>query len=226
MKYLSLLLALPSLLFAQPEVVIIGDDLYLSETVSAENQVTGLLSGEITKRGFTLVNLSEKGSKLSKVSRVVDYAEGKGQLNEAVVIILALGHNDVKTQENVKAIQRNLIKTIESIQAKQPQAEIILAGVRARNSEASEAYRKEFETVYFLVAADKKVALIQDQLQAIEGDLSLMTEKGELTEEGHLALAKNVWRVLRTKLSTAPKPAPKTVEPKVNAPEVTEPTDS
>jgi hypothetical protein len=199
--------------FSAPKVLLIGDDLLLSSTVSAEAQVTGLLIPELEKRNVELINLSEKGLRLNKVNKITDTLGQTYSESDVAVIVIILGHNDIDHLLSASSGANALNSAFETLKDVFPNTPVILGGFKVRNPSANDQYIKNYEAIYFSAAVDHKANLIPNVLQSIEGDATMISEKGVLTESGHLMLAKNIWRVLRTKLPQPASSTPVKTEP-------------
>ena len=112
------------------------------------------------------------------------------------VFVLELGANDglrgVKTEETYN----NLKTIIQKVRSKNPDVEIVLAGMQIPPS-MGQKYTRDFKEVYTRLAEEENVALIPFLLEGVAGNPKLNQGDGiHPTEEGQKILAENVWETL------------------------------
>ena len=112
------------------------------------------------------------------------------------VFVLELGANDGLRGIDPTSTYDNLGTIIDKVREKNPEAEIILAGMQMPPS-MGQRFTQEFQEVYTRLAEDKDVALIPFLLQGVAGERALNQGDGiHPTKEGQRILADNVWAVL------------------------------
>ena len=112
------------------------------------------------------------------------------------VFVLELGANDGLRGIDTEATYDNLGTIIDKVRAKNPDVEIILAGMQMPPN-MGQQYTAEFREVYTRLAEDKDVALIPFLLEGVGGVPRLNQKDGiHPTEEGQKILARNVWEQL------------------------------
>lgn len=128
-------------------------------------------------------------------------AGGKGRIDWLLkqpvdVFVLELGANDglrgIKTEETYS----NLKAIIEKVRSKNPEVEILLAGMQIPPS-MGQQYTQDFREVYTRLAEEEQVGLIPFLLEGVAGNRELNQGDGiHPTVEGQKILADNVWAIL------------------------------
>lgn len=128
-------------------------------------------------------------------------AGGKGRIDWLLkqpvdVFVLELGANDglrgIKTEETYS----NLKAIIEKVRSKNPEVEILLAGMQIPPS-MGQKYTQDFREVYTRLAEEEQVELIPFLLEGVAGNRDLNQGDGiHPTVEGQKILADNVWAIL------------------------------
>ncbi len=112
------------------------------------------------------------------------------------VFVLELGANDGLRGLSLDATKQNLQGIIDSVRAKSPQAQIILAGMEIPPNMGA-TYTKQFREMYQDLAKEKNLQLITF-LMEVEGGVALLNHEEVIhpTAAGHRIVADNVWKVL------------------------------
>ncbi|TVR37682.1 MAG: arylesterase [Cryomorphaceae bacterium] len=109
------------------------------------------------------------------------------------VFVLELGGNDGLRGIPTEETARNLRDIIAVVRAKQPEAEIVLAGMMVPPNMGQE-YSAAFEKIFSDVAASEQVALIPFLLEGVAGEAHLNLPDGiHPNREGQRIVAKTVW---------------------------------
>ncbi len=146
---------------------------------------------------YTVINAGLSGETTSAGRNRLDWV-----LNQRTdIFILELGANDglrgiplVETRTNLQAI-------INAVREKNPETEIILAGMQIPPN-MGQSYTREFLTIFPEIAEKNQVGLIPFLLEGVAGIPNLNQEDGiHPTAEGHKIVANNVWTVLEPLLS-------------------------
>lgn len=112
------------------------------------------------------------------------------------VVVVELGGNDGLRGIPVPTTRSNLIKIVETIQEMQPDARIVIAGMRLPPS-LGQTYVTEFEQVFADVAERFDLTLIPFILDGVAGDPALNQADGiHPTAEGHNVIADRVLKQL------------------------------
>ncbi|TXK36583.1 arylesterase [Pontibacter qinzhouensis] len=112
------------------------------------------------------------------------------------VFVLELGANDGLRGINPSETYSNLATIIDKVRAKNPEAEVILAGMQMPPS-MGQQFTKEFRDVFTRLAKEKEALLIPFLLEGVAGNRELNQGDGiHPTIEGQKILAKNVWAVI------------------------------
>lgn len=128
-------------------------------------------------------------------------AAGKNRVNwvlkqDVDVFVLELGANDGLRGVPVDETRRNLQAIIDTVQSKNPDTRIILAGMQIPPNLGPE-YATEFQKIFPDLARENDIELIPFLLQNVAGDPDLNQQDGiHPTAEGQIILAQNVWETL------------------------------
>jgi len=129
-------------------------------------------------------------------------ASGKNRLswvlNQKVdIFVLELGANDGLRGIPLEETRSNLQAIIETVQAKNPNTKIILAGMQIPPN-MGKAYTTEFRNIFPELAAKNNAALIPFLLDNVAGDPDLNQDDGiHPTIAGQKIVANNVWEILK-----------------------------
>lgn len=129
-------------------------------------------------------------------------AAGRNRINwvlnqDVDVFVLALGANDGLRGVPVEETRKNLQAIIDTVREKNPNVEIILAGMQIPPNLGPE-YTSNFRELFPEIAEDNNIHLIPFLLEGVAGDPSLNQQDGiHPTAEGYDIVAENVWEVLQ-----------------------------
>ena len=113
------------------------------------------------------------------------------------VFILELGANDGLRGIPLKETRTNLQQIIDFVREKNPDIEIILAGMQIPPNMGQD-YTTEFRNIFPELAEKNDIHLIPFLLEDVAGDPELNQQDGiHPTAEGQKILAENVWEVLK-----------------------------
>ena len=116
------------------------------------------------------------------------------------VLVIELGANDGLRGVSLKETKSNLEKIIITAREKNPEVEIILAGMQIPPN-MGEEYTSEFRSLFPDLAEEYNLELIPFLLEGVAGDPELNQQDGiHPTAEGQQILANNVWKVLKDDL--------------------------
>ncbi|MCM8570431.1 arylesterase [Gramella jeungdoensis] len=132
-------------------------------------------------------------------------ASGKNRvewvLNQEVdVFVLELGANDGLRGIPLEETRRNLQEIIDTVKEKNPEAEIVLAGMQIPPNMGTE-YTSEFRNIFPELAKENDILLIPFLLEGVAGIPELNQGDGiHPTVEGQKIVAGNVWETLKPAL--------------------------
>ena len=149
----------------------IVDSLQLDYTV-----INAGLSGETTSSG------------LNRIGWILN--------QDADVFVLELGANDGLRGIPLSETRDNLQAMIDTVLSKNPQTNIVLAGMQIPPNLGQE-YTAEFRQIFYDLAEENELALIPFLLEGVAGNPELNLPDGiHPTPEGHRIVANNVWDIL------------------------------
>lgn len=112
------------------------------------------------------------------------------------VFVLELGGNDGLRGVELESTRNNLQAIIDTVRAKNPDVQIILAGMQIPPNMGPD-YTSKFRTIYPELAEKNKLTLIPFLLEGVGGIAKLNLPDGiHPTAEGHQIVAENIWKVL------------------------------
>ena len=115
---------------------------------------------------------------------------------EPEIFVLELGANDGLRGINPEVTIKNLQSIIDKVKAKYPNAKLVLAGMLAPPNMGKE-FTDAFSKIYPELAKTNKAELIPFLLDGVAGIPELnLKDRIHPTEEGHIILADNVWKVI------------------------------
>ncbi|MDT0644318.1 arylesterase [Zunongwangia sp. F363] len=128
-------------------------------------------------------------------------AAGKNRINWVLkqnvdVFVLELGANDGLRGIALEETRENLQAIIDIVREKNPETEIILAGMQIPPNMGQE-YTSEFRNIFPELAEKNNVHIIPFLLENVAGKPELNQQDGiHPTAEGQEIVAKNVWEIL------------------------------
>ncbi|WP_018477959.1 arylesterase [Pontibacter roseus] len=175
-------------------IVFFGNSLTAGYGLEPDQAFPALLQARIDSLGlpYKAVNAGLSGETSAGGKSRIDWL-----LKQPIdVFVLELGANDGLRGIDPASTYDNLATIIDKVREKNPEAEIILAGMQMPPS-MGQRFTKEFQEVYTRLAKDKEVALIPFLLEGVAGERALNQGDGiHPTIEGQRILADNVWTVL------------------------------
>ena len=113
------------------------------------------------------------------------------------IFVLELGANDGLRGIPVEETKKNLQAIIDTVRQKNPETEIILAGMQIPPN-LGEAYTSGFREIFPELTQENDLYLIPFLLEGVAGDAALNQQDGiHPTVEGQKIVARNVWKVLK-----------------------------
>lgn len=129
-------------------------------------------------------------------------AGGKSRINwilnqDIDIFLLELGANDGLRGVPLSETRLNLQGIIDAVKQKNPKTTIVLAGMQLPPNMGQD-YTSEFRTIFNELASQNKLEFIPFILEDVGGIANLNQSDGiHPTEEGHMIVANNVWKVLK-----------------------------
>src|SRR5690606_20551681 len=141
---------------------------------------------------YRVINAGLSGETTAAGNERIDWV-----LNEQIdIFVLELGANDGLRGIPTEETRKNLQSIIDKVRAKYPQCKLVLAGMMVPPSMGGD-YGKTFSALFPALAKENDMAYVPFLLDGVAGEVNLNQQDGiHPTEEGHLILAKNVWKVL------------------------------
>lgn len=141
---------------------------------------------------YEVINAGLSGETTAAGKNRIDWV-----LNQDVdVFVLELGANDGLRGIPVEETRRNLQAIIDTVREKNPNVEIILAGMQIPPNMGPD-YTSEFREVFPELARENDLHLIPFLLEGVAGNAELNQQDGiHPTAEGYDIVAQNVWEVL------------------------------
>lgn len=176
-------------------VVILGDSLAAGFGLDPEESFPSVLQKHIDGAGLpaAIVNAGVSGDTTAGGLRRVDWLMKR----HVDVLVLELGGNDGLRGIPVEATRTNIQGIIDRARLKNPQVEIIIAGMVMPPSMGPD-YETAFKKIFPEAAATNHTALIPFLLEGVGGHPELNQPDGiHPTAEGAKIVAENVWKILR-----------------------------
>ena len=175
-------------------ILFFGNSLTAGLGLEPEEAFPALIQNRIDSLGldYEVVNAGLSGETTAGGRNRIDWV-----LNQDVdVFVLELGANDGLRGVPVEESRRNLQAIIETVREKNPETEIILAGMQMPPNMGQE-YTTNFRNMFPELAEENDIHLIPFLLEDVGGIPELNQGDGiHPTAEGQKILAENVWEVL------------------------------
>ncbi len=175
-------------------ILFFGDSITAGHGIGKANAFPALIQQKIDSLGwdFKAINGGLSGETSAGGLRRVDW-----MLRQPVsVFVLELGGNDGLRGIDLDVTKKNLQKIIDKVEAKYPEAKIVLAGMQVPPNLGPE-YTKKFKQMYPKLAKENEAALIPFLLEDVGRNPSRMQGDGiHPNAKGHKILAETVWDTL------------------------------
>jgi acyl-CoA thioesterase-1 len=181
---------------AKKYILFFGNSLTAGYGIDISEAFPALIQKRMDSLGlnFTVVNSGVSGETTATGVNRVDWVVSQTPPD---IFVLELGGNDGLRGIPVTETKKNLVAIIDKVRQKNPDVEIILAGMMVPPNMGPK-YSKEFLEIYPSVAKAKKVRLIPFLLDKVGGEKELNLEDGiHPTEDGHKIVAETVWGTLK-----------------------------
>ncbi|PAU93091.1 arylesterase [Aliifodinibius salipaludis] len=189
---------LPMMVYGQEppkRILFFGDSITAGYGIGEENAFPAFIQQKIDSLdwNFKAVNGGSSGETSAGGLSRIDW-----MLRQPVsVFVLELGGNDGLRGIDLDATKQNLQKIIDKVEAKYPDASIVITGMQVPPNLGPD-YTREFKEIYPELAEENNAELIPYFLDELGGDSELMQSDGiHPTEAGHRLLADKTWNVLK-----------------------------
>lgn len=183
-----------SSVFGQKNILIFGDSITSGYGLTEEQAYPALIQDRIDSLGMdhNVINAGLSGETTAGGARRVDWILQQ----EVDIFLLGLGGNDGLRGIDPSNTKKNLITIIEKVREKDPDIDIILAGMEAPPNLGPQ-YTSEFRSVFSEVASEKDVTFMPFLLKDVAGIEELNQTDGiHPTAEGQQIIADNIWEYL------------------------------
>lgn len=193
---------------AEPErrtIFIVGDSIAAGHGVDPAEAFPGLLQERINakKLPYEVVNAGVSGDTTAGGVRRMPWLLRR----QMDVLVLELGGNDGLRGITPKETRSNLEKIIDLAREKNPDVQVIVAGMQMPQN-MGEDYTREYREVFPAVAKEKNAKLIPFLLEGVGGKADLnLPDRIHPNPEGHKIIAETVWTVLEPLLTADEKRA-------------------
>ena len=179
-------------------LVVLGDSLGAGYGVEPGEAWPALVQSNILRADLpvVVVNASVSGDTTAGGLRRLNW-----QLNRPIhILLIELGGNDGLRGLPPENTRSNLVAIITRTRAKNPQVEVVLAGMKMPPSMSAD-YAEKFGAVFPRVAEEMHATFIPGFLAGVWGVPELnQADQIHPTPEGHALVASNVWNVLEPRL--------------------------
>ena len=176
-------------------IIFFGDSLTAGYGLDPVHSFPSLIQEEINtdESKYDVINAGLSGETSAGGFGRIDWI-----LNKPVdIFILELGANDGLRGLPLSSTRQNLQGIIDKVRAKNPNVQIILAGMKVPPNMGTD-YAEEFDEIFTSLAKENKTELIPFLLDGVAGDEELNLADGiHPNVEGHKIVANNVMKVLR-----------------------------
>lgn len=181
-------------------IFVLGDSIAAGHGVDPDEAFPGLLQQRINqqKLPYEVVNAGVSGDTTAGGVRRMPWLLRRPM----DVLVLELGGNDGLRGITPKETKANLEKIIDLAREKNPEVQIIVAGMQMPQN-MGEDYTREFREVFPAVAREKRAKLIPFLLEGVGGKAEFnLPDRIHPNPEGHKIIADTVWSVLERLLGT------------------------
>ena len=175
-------------------IVFLGDSLSAGSGVKPQQAFPSLVADKIRERGlpFEVVNAGVGGDTTAGGLRRLDWLLQR----KIDVLVLELGGNDGLRGLPVSNIRANLKAMIDKARAKNPEVEIVVAGMQMPPNVGAK-YAEEFKQAFHDVAKENNATMIPFLLEGVGGTRELnQPDLIHPNPEGHRIVADVVWKTL------------------------------
>jgi len=182
------------------KIIFFGDSLTFGYGLKDPSKgYVGVIQEILDKKGieYEAVNSGVSGETSSGGDGRIDWVLNQ---YEPEIFVLELGANDGLRGINPAVTVKNLQSILDKVKDKFPNAKLVLAGMLAPPNMGKD-FTNTFAKIYPNLAKANNAALIPFILDGVAGIPELnQRDKIHPTEEGHVILADNVWKVIEKML--------------------------
>ncbi|MCW5552051.1 MAG: arylesterase [Verrucomicrobiae bacterium] len=181
-------------------IFVLGDSIAAGHGVDPNEAFPGLLQDRINeqKLPYEVVNAGVSGDTTAGGVRRMPWLLRR----QMDVLVLELGGNDGLRGITPKETKANLEKIIDLAREKNPEVQVIVAGMQMPQN-MGEEYTREYREVFPAVAREKQAKLIPFLLEGVGGKAEFnLPDRIHPNPEGHKLIADTVWKVLSPLLAT------------------------
>ncbi|CAN5579053.1 arylesterase [soil metagenome] len=175
-------------------ILAIGNSLTDGYGLSRSQAYPALLAEKLRKAGYkyAVINAGVSGDTTAGgLRRILKYSPRKID-----ILIVELGINDAFRSVPVEQMRSNLQGIIDRVRERNPDVEIIIAGMQLP-LQGADSYMRNFGEIFAALAEKNRAALVPYLLEGVGGDPSLnLPDRIHPNAAGQRVLAQNVWRVL------------------------------
>jgi len=175
-------------------ILVLGDSLSDGFGLKRSEAYPALLVEKLRAAGlnYEVINASQSGGTTTGgLRRLPPHIKHKID-----VFVLELGINDAFMGVPIVQIRHNLQEIIDQVKAHNPDARIVIVGMRLPNY-STDDYVRAFGQIYVDLAAKNRAVLVPNLLEDVGGDPSLnLPDRIHPNAAGQKILAENVWRIL------------------------------
>ena len=175
-------------------ILVLGDSLTDGFGLNRSQAYPALLTEKLRASGhrYEVINAGVSGDTTSGGLRRITRYLGR----RIAILVLELGINDAFRGVPLDQMRSNLQGIIDRVRAKNPNVQIVIAGMQLPLYGA-DAYVGAFGEMYAELAEKNRAALIPYLLAGVGGDPNLnLRDRVHPNAAGQRVLAENVWRVL------------------------------
>ncbi len=180
-------------------ILFFGDSLTAGYQLSEEQAFPFLIQQKIDSLGlkYNCINAGLSGETTAGGLNRIDWV-----LKQPVdIFLLELGANDVLRGLDLDQTEKNLNGIIEKVNAKYPEAEIIIVGMQAPPNMGSD-YINKFNKIFPKLSQQHEAGLVKFLLEGVAGNPALnLQDNIHPNVEGHKILTETVWSELKKFLS-------------------------
>ena len=180
---------------AKKRIVFLGDSLTAGYGLPVEQSYPSLIAEKIRDAHlpYEVVNAGVSGDTSAGGLRRIDWL----LQNKIDLLVVALGANDGLRGLSPKALETNLQAIIDKTKAKNPAAQIVVAGMQMPPNLGAD-YAEKFQRVFAEVAKKNNAVLIPFLLADVGGHRDLnQPDSIHPTAAGQKIIAETVWRALQ-----------------------------
>ncbi|MBO6587087.1 MAG: arylesterase [Gracilimonas sp.] len=176
-------------------ILIFGDSITAGLGVQQEQAFPAIIQEKIDSLGLNheVINGGLSGETSAGGVRRIDWILRR----DIDIMVLELGGNDGLRGIDLSSTKDNLQQIIDKYRAKNPNGQIILAGMQVPPNLGQE-YTSQFQEIYPELAEENDLPLIPLIMNKLGGEEELIQGDGiHPTPKGHEVIAETVWDVLK-----------------------------